>query len=58
LIYLFRDGNGRVGRLSAILTALQAGFPPLDFSRIVGKKRKAYFTVVQEEMTGNYVPQT
>jgi cell filamentation protein len=54
LIHPFRDGNGRVGRLLAILMALQAGLPPLDFSGITGKKKKAYFTAVQEGMTGNY----
>jgi cell filamentation protein len=54
LIHPFRDGNGRVGRLLAILMALQAGLPPLDFSGIAGKKKKAYFTAVQEGMTGNY----
>jgi cell filamentation protein len=43
-----------VGRLLAVLMALQAGLPPLDFSGIAGKKKKAYFTAVQEGMTGNY----
>jgi hypothetical protein len=32
--------------------ALQAGLPPLDFSEITGKKRRAYFAAVQEGMTG------
>jgi cell filamentation protein len=54
LIHPFRDGNGRVGRLLAILMALQAGLPPLDFSEIAGKKRREYFAAVQEGMTGNY----
>ena len=54
LIHPFRDGNGRVGRLLAILMALQAGLPPLDFSEIAGKKKRAYFAAVQEGMTGNY----
>jgi len=54
LIHPFRDGNGRVGRLLAILMALQAGLPPLDFSGITGKKKRAYFAAVQEGMTGKY----
>jgi cell filamentation protein len=54
LIHPFRDGNGRVGRILAILMALQAGFPPLDFGGIAGKKKRAYFAAVQEGMTGKY----
>jgi cell filamentation protein len=34
LIHPFRDGNGRTARLLAILMALQAGLPPLNFSGI------------------------
>ena len=54
LIHPFRDGNGRVGRLLAILMALQAGLPPLDFSEIAGKRRGAYFAAVQEGLSRNY----
>lgn len=54
LIHPFRDGNGRVGRLLAILMALQAGLPPLDFSEIAGKTKRAYFAAVQEGLSGNY----
>jgi cell filamentation protein len=31
LVHPFRDGNGRLARILALLMALQAG-PPLDFS--------------------------
>lgn len=56
LIHPFREGNGRVSRLLAILMALQAGFPILDFSDIQGKRRGAYFMAVQEGMMRNYKP--
>jgi len=56
LIHPFRDGNGRVTRLLAILMALQAGLPLLNFSGIHGKKRQAYFAAVQASMSRNYEP--
>ena len=56
LIHPFREGNGRVSRLLAILMALQAGLPILDFSDIQGKRREAYFMAVQEGMMRNYKP--
>ncbi len=54
LIHPFREGNGRISRLLAILMALQAGLPILDFSDIKGKRREAYFGAVQEGMKRNY----
>ena len=56
LIHPFREGNGRVSRLLAILMALQAGFPILNFSDIQGKKREIYFRAVREGMKRNYKP--
>ena len=56
LIHPFREGNGRVSRLLAILMALQAGLPILDFSDIQGKGRDSYFKAVQEGMKRNYKP--
>jgi cell filamentation protein len=56
LIHPFRDGNGRVARLLAMLMALQAGLPLLDFSAITGRKRQAYFAAVQASMGRNYEP--
>jgi cell filamentation protein len=41
LIHPFREGNGRVVRLLAILMALQAGLPPLDFGGVKGRKGKS-----------------
>jgi cell filamentation protein len=34
VIHPFREGNGRIGRTLAVLMALQAGKPPLNFSVI------------------------
>lgn len=56
LIHPFREGNGRVGRLLAVLMAFQAGLPGLDFSDIKGKKRKAYFTAIQASAGHDYRP--
>ncbi|MBI4309217.1 MAG: Fic family protein [Candidatus Omnitrophica bacterium] len=56
LIHPFREGNGRLSRLLAILMALQAGLPILDFSDIQGKRREVYFKGVQQELARNYKP--
>ncbi|MBI5194816.1 MAG: Fic family protein [Nitrospirae bacterium] len=56
LIHPFREGNGRVARLLAILMALQAGLPPLDFTGIVSRKKKDYISAVQAGMERDYKP--
>lgn len=56
LIHPFREGNGRIGRLLAVLMALQAGLPPLDFGGITGRKRLEYFAAVRAGMDRNYKP--
>jgi cell filamentation protein len=56
LIHPFREGNGRAGRLLAVLMAFQAGLPGLDYTGIRGKKRKAYFAAVQAGMERDYEP--
>lgn len=56
LIHPFREGNGRVGRVLAILMALQAGVPPLDFGSITGRKRQEYFAAVRAGMDSDYEP--
>ncbi len=56
LIHPFREGNGRVGRMLAILMAMQAGLPGLDFSAIRGKKREEYFEAVRAGLDDNYTP--
>jgi len=56
LIHPFREGNGRIARLLAILMTLQAGLPLLDFSMITGKKKLEYFRAVQSGLDRNYEP--
>lgn len=56
LIHPFREGNGRVARMVAVLMALQAGLPLLDFSGIRGIKRTEYFLAVQAGMDRDYEP--
>lgn len=58
LIHPFREGNGRLGRLLAILMALQADLPPLDFSSIEGEKKETYFAAVRASLDRNYGPMT
>jgi cell filamentation protein len=56
LVHPFREGNGRAARLLAILMALQAGLPPLDFGGIKGRKRQEYFAAVQAGLDRDYKP--
>src|SRR5437588_6623270 len=46
LIHPFREGNGRVARLLAVLMGLQAGLPALYFENFSGLKRQQYFAAV------------
>lgn len=56
LIHPFREGNGRLGRLIAVLMGLQADLPILNFEIIKGKKKQEYFHAVQAGINGNYNP--
>lgn len=56
LIHPFREGNGRVARVLATLMALQAGLPPLDFSGIVGNRKKDYIQAIHAGIEHNYLP--
>jgi len=58
LIHPFRDGNGRCARLLAMLMALQAGLPALDFGGIRGAKKRRYIAAVHSAMDHNYAPMT
>ena len=56
LIHPFREGNGRVGRLLAVLMGLQASLPPLYFDKLSGRKREQYFAAVRAGLDRNYEP--
>ena len=56
LIHPFREGNGRVARLLAVLMGLQAGLPALYFDNLSGRKRQKYFSAVRAGLDRNYEP--
>jgi len=58
LVHPFRDGNGRLARILALLMALQAGLPPLDFSPMTGRGKRAYIAGIHAAMNRDYAPLT
>jgi cell filamentation protein len=58
LVHPFRDGNGRLARILALLMALQAGLPPLDFSPMTGRGNRAYIAGIHAAMNRDYAPLT
>jgi cell filamentation protein len=56
LVHPFRDGNGRLARLLALLMALQANLPPLDFSPMAGRGKRAYVAAIHAGMGTDYGP--
>ncbi|MDK1023399.1 MAG: Fic family protein [Gammaproteobacteria bacterium] len=56
LVHPFREGNGRLSRLIAIVMALQAGKPVLDFSYLDNNKSR-YFSAIQAGLA-DYKPMT
>jgi len=56
LIHPFREGNGRIARLLAILMALQADLPLLDFTGLEKERQNEYYAAVQYGMDRNYEP--
>jgi cell filamentation protein len=58
LIHPFRDGNGRLARLLAVLMALQAGHRQLNFGPLEGRGKRAYVASIHAAMSRNYRPLT
>lgn len=56
LVHPFRDGNGRLARLVTLLMALQANLPPLDFSPMAGRGKRAYVAAIHAAMGADYAP--
>jgi len=56
LIHPFRDGNGRLARLVAVLMAAQAGLPSLNFSALAGSGRRTYIQAIHAAMSREYAP--
>lgn len=56
LVHPFREGNGRLARLLALLMALQAGLPPLDFSPFAGGGKRRYIAAIHAAVGRNYAP--
>ncbi len=56
LIHPFREGNGRLARLLAVLMGLQAGLPTLFFDRLSGRKRQQYYAAVRAGLDRDYEP--
>ena len=56
LIHPFREGNGRIARILAVLMGLQAGLPALYFDKLSGRKRQEYFAAVRAGLDRNYEP--
>ncbi len=56
LVHPFREGNVRLARLLALLMALQAGLPPLDFSPMLGRGRRIYIGGIHAAMGRDYRP--
>ncbi len=54
LIHPFREGNGRIARMLAVLMALQAELPPLDFSDMIDNGKAEYIKAIQAGMDRNY----
>lgn len=58
IVHPFREGNGRLARVLALLMALQAGLPPLNFSPLTGSGKRAYIAGIHAAMNRDYLPLT
>jgi cell filamentation protein len=54
LVHPFRDGNGRLARLLALLMALQTGLPPLDCGPMTGRGKRVYIAGIHSAMNRDY----
>ena len=55
LIHPFREGNGRVARMLALLMALQAGLPPLNFGPLAGRGKAGYIGGIHAAVGRDFV---
>jgi cell filamentation protein len=56
LIHPFREGNGRLARMLAMLMGLQAGLPILVFDEMEAERLEAYLAAVRAGMGHDYGP--
>jgi len=56
LVHPFREGNGRIARLLAVLMGLQSGLPPLDFAPLEGRGKARYIAGIHAALDHNYAP--
>lgn len=56
LIHPFRDGNGRLARLVALLMARQAGVNPLRLRVLAGSGKRTYVQAIHAAMSRDYGP--
>lgn len=56
LIHPFREGNGRLARLLAVLMAEQVGLPTPAFEAMRQRREAEYFAAVRAGLDRNYVP--
>ena len=56
LIHPFREGNGRCARLLALLMAMQAGLPTLDFWGFSGRGKRRYVAAIHAAVGRDYAP--
>ena len=56
LVHPFREGNGRLARLLAMVMGLQAGLPLLVFDVMEREGREPYFAAVRSGMEHDYEP--
>lgn len=54
LIHPFREGNGRLSRMLAVVMAMQAGLPALDFRPLLGHGKVAYIVGIHAALGRDY----